>query len=798
MKEFKQELQSNPNLMPMIALRGPEVVFPKASILLYVGRPMSIDALNAASLTDNRVILVLQQDKFTDEPDINNDIFEEGVLAIIRQKTVLPDGNVKVLFEGEKRVKVKDPFVFTSEESFFCANDYEEIKTVVTLENEALNTIAYNMWGNFSAYAFKNDRIPKDIVEKTKNLDIELMTDILSMHLPMENKHKQFLISESNLEERIRGVSLGILHAIKEDEIDKELKDTLNQALEKNHREYVLNERFKILKKELGRDEEDALDDLDKLEEAISNAKMPQAALEKAQSELKKLRRMRGDIGEASIIRNYIETLIDLPWDKSTTLNKNLEKAQETLEKDHYGLERIKERILEYLAVQNRVDTVKSPILCFVGPPGVGKTSLGQSIAKATGRNYVRMALGGVRDEAEIRGHRRTYLGAMPGQIVKKVIKSDSNNPLFLLDEIDKIGQDHRGDPAAALLEVLDPEQNKAFNDNFLEVDFDLSKIMFVATSNSMNIPPALLDRMEIINLSGYTEDEKMHIAIKHLVPKQLKAHGLKKSEIRMSDAVILDIIRYYTREAGVRSLEREIAKICRKVVRLLAAEHRKSMSITIKNLKEFLGVKRYDFGKMDTQNRIGEVTGLAWTSVGGDLLTIETASMIGKGKLSFTGSLGDVMKESMQAAMVVVRQRSEKLGIATDFYEKRDIHIHVPDGATPKDGPSAGIAITTALVSSLTGNPVRKEVAMTGEISLSGKVLPIGGLKEKLLAAHRGGITTVLIPKENVKDLEEIPQNVKEHLAIYAVSSIDEVLSLALENPPLGVEFNKLKPLGA
>lgn len=522
---------------------------------------------------------------------------------------------------------------------------------------------------------------------------------------------------------------------------------------------------------------------------------MPADVREKVESELQKLKMMSAMSAEATVVRSYVEWMLQVPWHKRTKVKKDIAKAQQVLDADHYGLERVKERILEYLAVQARLNKIKGPILCLVGPPGVGKTSLGQSIANATGRKYVRMALGGVRDEAEIRGHRKTYIGALPGKLIQKMAKVGVKNPLFLLDEIDKMSSDMRGDPASALLEVLDPEQNTTFNDHYLEVDYDLSDVMFVATSNSMNIPGPLLDRMEVIRLSGYTEDEKLNIAMQHLLQKQIERNGLKKGELTIEENAILDIIRYYTREAGVRGLEREISKICRKAVKnLLVNPKVKSITVNSDNLHDYLGVKRFEFGKADTQNRVGEVTGLAWTEVGGDLLTIETASVVGKGKLTFTGSLGDVMKESIQAAMTVVRARAEKLGINSEFHEKRDIHIHVPDGATPKDGPSAGIAMCTALVSCLTGNPVRADVAMTGEISLRGKVLPIGGLKEKLLAAHRGGIKTVLIPKDNVKDLEEIPDNVKENLAIHAVETIDEVLGLALENPPEGIEFVKVE----
>lgn len=564
--------------------------------------------------------------------------------------------------------------------------------------------------------------------------------------------------------------------------------------MEKSQREYYLNEQMKAIQKELG-EMEDAPDEFETLQKKIDESKMPQEAREKTEQELQKLKMMSPMSAEATVVRSYIDWMVSVPWTKRSKVKKNLAKAEEILNEDHYGLERVKERILEYLAVQNRINKLKGPILCLVGPPGVGKTSLGRSIASATGRKYVRMALGGVRDEAEIRGHRRTYIGSLPGKLIQKMSKVGVKNPLFLLDEIDKMSSDMRGDPASALLEVLDPEQNNSFNDHYLEVDYDLSDVMFVATSNSMNIPGPLLDRMEVIRLSGYTEDEKLNIAKRHLVEKQVQRNGLKPNEIVIEDSAIIGIIRYYTREAGVRGLEREISKICRKAVKnILLDKDIKSVTVTMDNLKEYLGVQRFDYGKADESNRIGQVTGLAWTEVGGDLLTIETQSMPGKGKLTQTGSLGDVMQESIQAAMTVVRSRADKLGINSDFYEKKDIHVHVPEGATPKDGPSAGTAMCTALVSALTGNPVKAEVAMTGEITLRGEVLPIGGLKEKLLAAHRGGIKTVLIPKDNERDLEEIPENVIADLQVIPVRWIDEVLKVALERDPTGVEFEAKK----
>ena len=622
----------------------------------------------------------------------------------------------------------------------------------------------------------------------------------MAAHLPVSVRHKQSVLELANVQDRLEYL-LGMMESEADIlQVEKRIRGRVKKQMEKSQRNYYLSEQIKAIRKEMDSGEnEDTIDEVEQLRQKVEAAGMPADVRDKVENELQKLKMMSAMSSEATVVRSYIEWMIQVPWHQRSKVKKDISKAQQVLDADHYGLERVKERILEYLAVQARLNKVKGPILCLVGPPGVGKTSLGQSIANATGRKYVRMALGGVRDEAEIRGHRKTYIGALPGKLIQKMAKVGVKNPLFLLDEIDKMASDMRGDPASALLEVLDPEQNTTFNDHYLEVDYDLSDVMFVATSNSMNIPGPLLDRMEVIRLSGYTEDEKLNIAMRHLLAKQIERNGLKKGELTVEESAILDIIRYYTREAGVRGLEREISKICRKAVKnLLVNPKLKSITVNSDNLHDYLGVKRFEFGKADTQNRIGEVTGLAWTEVGGDLLTIETASVVGKGKLTFTGSLGDVMKESIQAAMTVVRARADKLGINSEFHEKRDIHIHVPDGATPKDGPSAGIAMCTALVSCLTGNPVRADVAMTGEISLRGKVLPIGGLKEKLLAAHRGGIKTVLIPKENVKDLEEIPENVKQNLAIHAVETIDEVLGLALENPPEGIEFVKVEAKAA
>lgn len=772
--------------LPLLPLRD-VVVFPFMVMPLFVGREKSIKSLQLAMETNKQLFLVTQKDSNNEDPSVN-DIHQVGVIANIIQMLNLPDGTVKVLVEGHQRAKIN--YVNDLQEGMSA--NVEPLISEYDENNKELKTIARTTLSEFENYIKNNKKIPTEILPKLKKITFEeRLADSIAANLVIPANHKQKLLEEYDLIARFEALLIAMATELDTLETENRIRDRVKQQMEKNQRDYYLNEQIKAIQKELNNGEDQEANEQEELKQKILDAKMPTEAQEKALAELKKLKLMPQGSAEATVVRGYIDWLLQVPWSKRSVVKKNLQKAQEVLDKDHDGLERVKERILEYLAVQTRLNKLKGPILCLVGPPGVGKTSLGQSIANATGRKYVRMALGGVRDEAEIRGHRRTYIGSMPGQLIQKMAKVGVKNPLFLLDEIDKMAQDMRGDPASALLEVLDPEQNKAFNDHYLEVDYDLSDVMFVATSNSMNIPRPLLDRMEVIRLSGYTEDEKMKIAQNHLIEKQKKNNGLKPTELEIDDSAILDIIRYYTREAGVRNLEREIAKVCRKTVKALVLNKKlKSINVNSSNLNDYLGVKRFDYGKMDTQNRIGEVTGLAWTEVGGDLLTIETASVIGKGKFSFTGSLGDVMKESIQAAMVVVRSRAEKLGIATDFYEKRDIHVHVPDGATPKDGPSAGIAMCTALVSTLTGNPVRADVAMTGEISLRGKVLPIGGLKEKLLAAHRGGIKIVIIPKENEKDLEEIPENAKQALAIYPVETIDEVLKLALENMPEGIEI--------
>ena len=776
--------------LPVLPLRD-VVVFPYMVMPLFVGRAKSISALDEAMNEGKQLLLVSQKQADLEEPTVD-DVFDVGTIANIIQLLKLPDGTVKVLVEGQQRAKINQ---LNDGEDHFSA-EVTPIETTFGDEKE-LDVVKAAVLNEFESYLQLNKKIPADVLGALQRIDdADRLADTMAAHIPVTVRHKQSVLELADVQERLEYL-LGMMESEADIlQVEKRIRGRVKKQMEKSQRNYYLSEQIKAIRKEMDEGEsEDTIDEVEQLRQKVEAAGMPADVRDKVESELQKLKMMSAMSAEATVVRSYIEWMLQVPWHKRTKVKKDIAKAQQVLDADHYGLERVKERILEYLAVQARLNKIKGPILCLVGPPGVGKTSLGQSIANATGRKYVRMALGGVRDEAEIRGHRKTYIGALPGKLIQKMAKVGVKNPLFLLDEIDKMSSDMRGDPASALLEVLDPEQNTTFNDHYLEVDYDLSDVMFVATSNSMHIPGPLLDRMEVIRLSGYTEDEKLNIAMQHLLQKQIERNGLKKGELTIEENAILDIIRYYTREAGVRGLEREISKICRKAVKnLLVNPKVKSITVNSDNLHDYLGVKRFEFGKADTQNRVGEVTGLAWTEVGGDLLTIETASVVGKGKLTFTGSLGDVMKESIQAAMTVVRARAEKLGINSEFHEKRDIHIHVPDGATPKDGPSAGIAMCTALVSCLTGNPVRADVAMTGEISLRGKVLPIGGLKEKLLAAHRGGIKTVLIPKDNVKDLEEIPDNVKENLAIHAVETIDEVLGLALENPPEGIEFVKVE----
>ena len=786
MRTKKSELQT----IPVLPLRD-VVVFPYMVMPLFVGRPRSIHSLDEAMNHGKQLLLVSQKQPELEEPGVD-DLYDVGTIANIIQLLKLPDGTVKVLVEGQQRAQI---YQLEDTGEHFQAQ-VEPLNSTLGNKKE-LQVVHKAALDEFQNYVNLNKKVQPDILSALQQIEnLEQLSDTLASHLPVSVAQKQTVLEMTNVVERFEYL-LGLMQSEADLlQVEKRIRSRVKKQMEKSQRDYYLNEQIKAIQKELG-EEENAISEIEQLRQKIEEARMPLEAREKAEAELQKLKMMSPMSAEATVVRSYIDWMIQVPWHKRTKVKKDLAKAQDILDADHYGLERVKERILEYLAVQTRLNQLKGPILCLVGPPGVGKTSLGQSIANATGRKYVRMALGGVRDEAEIRGHRKTYIGSLPGKLIQKMAKVGVKNPLFLLDEIDKMSSDMRGDPASALLEVLDPEQNAHFNDHYLEVDYDLSDVMFVATSNSMHIPTPLLDRMEVIRLSGYTEDEKLNIATRHLINKQMERNGLKAGELTIDDSAIVDIIRYYTREAGVRNLEREISKICRKAVKtLLLNKKLKSIKVTAKNLHDYLGVKRFEFGRADTQNRVGEVTGLAWTEVGGDLLTIETASVLGKGKLSYTGSLGDVMKESIQAAMTVVRARAEKLGINPEFHEKRDIHIHVPDGATPKDGPSAGIAMCTALVSCLTGNPVKSEVAMTGEISLRGKVLPIGGLKEKLLAAHRGGIKTVIIPKDNVKDLEEIPENAKRDLNIHAVETIDEVLTIALENPPSGVEFVKLEPI--
>ena len=765
--------------LPLLPLRD-VVVFPHMVIPLFVGRPKSIKALEAAMEQGKSIMLAAQKAAAKDEPSAD-DIYEIGCVANILQMLKLPDGTVKVLVEGAQRARIHK---ISELETHFVA-DLTPVESEVGDEAE-VEAMRRTIVQQFDQYVKLNKKIPPEILSSLSGIDdAGRLADTIAAHLPLKLEQKQVILEIFNVAKRhehLLGQLEGELDIL---QVEKRIRGRVKRQMEKSQREYYLNEQVKAIQKELGEGEDGA--DLEELEKKILSAKMPKEAQEKAQSELRKLKLMSPMSAEATVVRNYIDTLVGLPWKKKSKVNNDLPNAEKVLEGDHYGLDKVKERILEYLAVQQRVEKLKAPILCFVGPPGVGKTSLGQSIARATNRKFVRMALGGVRDEAEIRGHRRTYIGSMPGKILQSLTKVGVRNPLFLLDEIDKLGTDFRGDPSSALLEVLDPEQNHTFSDHYIEVDFDLSDVMFVATSNSFNIPPALLDRMEVIRLSGYTEDEKTSIAQRYLLPKQIKNNGLKEGEITVAESAIRDIIRYYTREAGVRSLEREVSKICRKVVKLLLLKKQeKKVAITSRNLDKFLGVRRYDYGIAEKENQVGQVVGLAWTEVGGDLLTIESVTMPGKGGVIRTGTLGDVMKESIEAARTVVRSRAAKLGIKSDIFEKSDIHIHVPEGATPKDGPSAGIAMTTAMVSVFTGIPVRADVAMTGEITLRGEVLPIGGLKEKLLAAHRGGIKTVLIPEQNVKDLTEIPDNVKNKLEIVPVRWIDKVLEIALERQPV------------
>ncbi len=771
-------LPSDPITLPLLPLRD-VVVFPHMVIPLFVGRPKSIKALEAAMEAGRQIMLVAQKAAGKDEPK-PDDMFEVGCVSSILQMLKLPDGTVKVLVEGMQRANTGS---ITDNGEYFVGEVTPVPPAVdITPEIEALRRAVTQQ---FDQYVKLNKKIPPEILTSIAGIDDPgRLADTIAAHLPLKLEAKQSVLDLFGIATRLEKLLELLEHEVDILQVEKRIRGRVKRQMEKSQREYYLNEQVKAIQKELGDGEEGA--DLEDLEKKIKAARMPKEARKKAEGELKKLKLMSPMSAEATVVRNFIDTLVNLPWAKKTKIKHDLSHAEAVLNEDHYGLEKVKDRILEYLAVQQRVDKVKAPILCLVGPPGVGKTSLGQSVARATGRKFVRMALGGMRDEAEIRGHRRTYIGSMPGKVLQSLSKVGVRNPLFLLDEIDKLGMDFRGDPSSALLEVLDPEQNHTFSDHYVEVDFDLSDVMFVATSNSMNIPPALLDRMEVIRLAGYTEDEKLNIAQRYLLPKQQTNNGVKTGEMDVTESALRGIIRYYTREAGVRSLEREISKICRKVVKgTQLKQHEGTVVVTDDNLNDFLGVRKFDFGRAEKKNQVGQVVGLAWTEVGGDLLTIEAAMMPGKGNITRTGSLGDVMKESVEAARSVVRSRARRLGIKDEMFEKRDIHIHVPDGATPKDGPSAGIAMTTALVSAVTGIPVRADVAMTGEITLRGEVTAIGGLKEKLLAAHRGGVRTVLIPEENVKDLQDIPENAKNNLEIVPVRWIDQVLGVALERMP-------------
>ena len=788
-------LPSTPIDLPLLPLRD-VVVFPHMVIPLFVGRPKSIKALESAMEAERRIMLVAQKAAAKDEPSVE-DMFEVGCVATILQLLKLPDGTVKVLVEGQQRAKVNK---IEEGEQHFSANvtPVEPQAAIAGDKGSEVEALRRAVMQQFDHYVKLNKKIPPEILTSISSIDdAGRLADTIAAHLPLKLDAKQVILDLDSIKARLENLYEQLEREVDILNVDKKIRGRVKRQMEKNQRDFYLNEQVKAIQKELGEGEEGA--DIEDIEKKIKAAKMPQEARKKAESELKKLKLMSPMSAEATVVRSYIEVLLGLPWSKKTKIKHDLVNAEAVLNEDHYGLEKVKDRIVEYLAVQQRVDKLKAPILCLVGPPGVGKTSLGQSIAKATGRKYVRMALGGMRDEAEIRGHRRTYIGALPGKVLQNLSKAGTRNPLFLLDEIDKLGTDFRGDPSSALLEVLDPEQNHTFGDHYVEVDFDLSDVMFVATSNSMNIPPALLDRMEVIRLSGYTEDEKTSIAMRYLLPKQLKNNGVKDGELEVQEQAVRDIVRYYTREAGVRSLERDLSKICRKVVKgIQLKKMTPKVVVTPDNLNDFLGVRKFDYGRAEQQNQVGQVVGLAWTEVGGDLLTIEAAVMPGKGVITRTGMLGDVMKESVEAARTVIRSRAKALGIKDEMFEKRDIHIHVPDGATPKDGPSAGAAMATAFVSALTGIPVRGDVAMTGEITLRGEVTAIGGLKEKLLAALRGGIKTVLIPQDNAKDLQEIPDNVKAGLEIVPVKWIDQVLQVALERQPIPLTDEEVAVIAA
>ncbi|MDB3926194.1 endopeptidase La [Porticoccaceae bacterium] len=773
-----QKTDTNPKVYPLLPLRD-VVVYPHMAVPLFVGREKSILALEKGMSTDKQVVLVTQKDPAEDSPALD-DVHQIGTLATILQLLKLPDGTLKVLVEGSSRVKLVNPV----EGEHFLETQFETL-VIEDQDEKEVGALSRATKMLFDQYVNLNKKIPSDVITTVNAIeDKDRLADTIASHMTLSLTQKQEVLEIADLAKRFDHL-MGLMETeIDLAEVEQRIRGRVKKQMEKSQREYYLNEQIKAIQKELG--DEDGVSEIEQLEGKIDEAGMPKSALEKAKSELSKLKMMSPMSAEASVLRNYIDWILGVPWKKRSRVKHDLKSAEKTLSKDHYGLEEVKERILEYLAVQKRVKKLKGPVLCLVGPPGVGKTSLGESIAKATGRKFVRMSLGGVRDESEIRGHRRTYIGSLPGKIIQKLSKVKTKNPLFLLDEIDKMGMDHRGDPASALLEVLDPEQNHTFNDHYLEVDYDLSEVMFICTSNSMNIPGPLLDRMEVIRIPGYTEDEKVAIAEKYLIPKQCKANGLKAKELEIDKDTLRDVVRFYTREAGVRGLERDIAKICRKTVTKNVRDNTdESVYLKPEGLEDMLGVHRFDYGRAEAENQIGQATGLAWTQVGGELLNIEASVIPGKGNMVKTGSLGDVMQESIQAALTVVRSRAQQLGIRKNFHREHDIHIHVPEGATPKDGPSAGISMCTTLVSVLTGIPVKSTVAMTGEITLRGQVLKIGGLKEKLLAAHRGGITTVIIPYDNARDLKEIPDNIKNDLEICPVKWIDEVLEIALENPP-------------
>ncbi|MCK5648006.1 MAG: endopeptidase La [Gammaproteobacteria bacterium] len=770
-------------IYPVLPLRD-VVVYPHMVIPLYVGREKSIHALEAAMEGDKKILLIAQKNASDDDPK-PEDINTVGTIASILRLLKLPDGTVKVLVEGDERAQVEN--LFTSDDFYTAQISICESNKIDDREADVLTRTVMNQ---FDQYVKMNDKVPPEILSSLSSIeDPSRLADTIAAHMPLKIEEKQVILEISDIRERLEHLLAQMESEIDILQVEKRIRSRVKQQMEKSQREYYLNEQMKAIQKELN-DIDDVPNELEELENKIKNTGLSVEAKKKGMAELNKLKMMSPMSAEASVVRNYLEWLTNVPWKKRSKVRHDLARAEAILEEDHYGLEKVKERILEYLAVQQRMKKLKGPILCLVGPPGVGKTSLGQSIARATNRKFTRMSLGGVRDEAEIRGHRRTYIGSMPGKIMQNMSKVEVKNPFFLLDEIDKMAMDMRGDPSSALLEVLDPEQNNTFNDHYMEVDYDLSEVMFVATSNSMNIPGPLLDRMEVIRLPGYTEEEKVNIVSRYLIPKQLKNNGLKATELTISDGAIHDIVRYYTREAGVRGIEREIAKIARKVVKeILLDKKTKKVSVTSRNLEKYLGVRRFRYGSVEQENQVGQVTGLAWTEVGGEILTIETVVMPGKGKNSVTGQLGDVMKESIQAAMSVVRSRSDTLGIPHETYETKDIHIHVPEGAIPKDGPSAGIGMCTALVSALTEIPVKADVAMTGEITLRGEVLPIGGLKEKLLAALRSGIRTVIIPLENKKDLVDLPKNIVSKLDIIPVQWIDEVLQIALVHMPEAVK---------